>query len=41
MIHTNDPRQVEEKHFKTHDDIKLFYRYWPTYEGFCRSGGIS
>ncbi len=22
-------RQVEEKQFTTHDDVKLFYRYWP------------
>jgi len=26
-------RAVEEKRFTTHDDVELFYRYWPTASG--------
>ena len=22
-------RQVEDRTFRTHDDVDLFYRYWP------------
>ena len=29
-------RSVEEKTFKTHDGVDLFYRYWPTMSGATR-----
>ncbi len=30
MNHLSANRQVEETEFKTHDNVDLFYRYWPT-----------
>ena len=33
MNHVLTNRAVEERHFKTHDNVELFYRYWPVMTG--------
>ncbi len=33
-------RKVEEKSFRTHDDVDLFYRYWPTESGVAKGAII-
>jgi alpha-beta hydrolase superfamily lysophospholipase len=36
MLMTSRSRAVEEKTFRTHDGVELFYRYWPAMSGVAR-----